>query len=153
MRVFRLAKTIYTDTLLSGEGGLVADGRWHSVGRPIVYTATCEALAVLELRVHLGRHLPKTPFAMHVIEIPDRLVERIEASTLDPQWRALPWGRASQAIGDDWQREGRSLALAVPSIHSASDGNVLINPAHGDIGRVKVLEVRRYGFDRRLFGA
>jgi RES domain-containing protein len=54
MRVFRLCKQLYSGTVLSGEGGLVVDGRWHSAGRRIVYAASSEALAVLEMRVHFG---------------------------------------------------------------------------------------------------
>ena len=68
MRVFRLCKQLYSATVLSGEGGLVVDGRWHSAGRRIVYAANSEALAVLEIRVHLGcavirrRRFPYRPY-------------------------------------------------------------------------------------------
>jgi RES domain-containing protein len=38
---------------LSGEGGRLNAARWHSAGRPIVYTAESDALAILEVRVNL----------------------------------------------------------------------------------------------------
>lgn len=151
MRVFRLCKTIYSARVLGGEGGLVADGRWHSAGRRVVYTATSEALAVLELRVHLGRCVPKAGFTMHTLELPDALIEVASAKDLPAGWNALPATAASQRFGDAWLAAAASLALRVPSIHSRSDGNVLINPAHADIRRVKVLSREPYAFDARLF--
>ena len=58
---------------------------------------------------------------------------------------------ASQAVGDRWLAAARSLALRVPSIHSASDANLLINPLHRAAGRLVVAGSRPYAFDPRLF--
>lgn len=151
MRVFRLSKTIYSATVLGGEGGLVSDGRWHSAGRRIVYAATSEALAVLELRVHLGRVAPKAGFTMHTLDVPDELVERARLEELPADWSALPAAASSQRFGDAWLAAGASLALRVPSVHSRSDGSVLINPAHAAIARVVVVSREPYTFDARLF--
>ncbi len=151
MRVYRLCKTVYSPAVLAGEGGLLADGRWHGAGRRIVYTATSEALAVLELRVHLGRLAPKAPYTMHTIELPDELVELAPVRRLPKGWQAVPVTKASQQFGDAWLAAGQPLALRVPSIHSRSDGNVLINPAAAGIERVRVVAREPYAFDARLF--
>ena len=151
MRVFRLSKTVYSSTVLGGQGGLVADGRWHSVGRPVVYTASSEALAVLELRVHLGRFIPQAAFTMHTIDVPDRLVETMAVAALPRGWNAVPSGGASQQVGDAWLERARTLALRVPSVHSRSDWNLLINPVHGELRHVKVMAAQPYTFDARLF--
>jgi RES domain-containing protein len=90
MRVFRLCKRINSDTVLSGEGGLAAEGRWHSAGRRIVYTASSEALTVLEMRVHVGRFIPKAAYVMHEMEIPDAQIRVREAGMLEKRWNALP---------------------------------------------------------------
>jgi RES domain-containing protein len=153
VRVFRLCKHVYSDTVLSGEGGLVIDGRWHSTGRRIVYTASSEALAVLETRVHLGRFVPKASYAIHVMEVVDEQIQTLAAEALPRMWNAvLPTGR-TRRIGDDWLRANSILALSVPSIHSASDRNVLINPAHPAMPSIALIDVRRYQLDDRLFTA
>jgi RES domain-containing protein len=51
MRVFRLCKQLCSGTVLSGEGGLVVDGRWHSVGRRIVYAAHSDSPNIVLTRV------------------------------------------------------------------------------------------------------
>lgn len=151
MFLFRLAKTVYSRKVLGGQGGLVADGRWHTAGRAVVYTASSEALAVLELRVHLGRFIPTAAFTMHTLELPDRLIETVSARSLPARWNAVPATAVSQRVGDAWLASGKSVALRVPSIHSRSDFNVLLNPAHPDLRHVKVTAAGKYTFDARLF--
>jgi RES domain-containing protein len=151
MRAFRLCKQIYSDTVLSGEGGLVVDGRWHSAGRRIVYAASSEALAVLETRVHLGRFVPRAPYGMHVIEVPDELIKVLSARALKETWNAVPSTAHTRQIGDKWLRGNSAPALSVPSIHSATDRNVLLNPAHPAASSIVLIRVDPYVFDRRLF--
>jgi RES domain-containing protein len=151
VRIYRLAKAQYDAALLTGQGGLLADGRWHTAGRPVVYAASSEALAVLEVRVHLRRPLPAVAFTMHAIDVPDSLIEELSPAELPADWHAVPPRGASQAVGDRWLAAARSLALRVPSIHSASDANLLINPLHRAAGRIVVAGSRAYAFDPRLF--
>jgi RES domain-containing protein len=54
-RLFRLCLTRFADSIWSGDGGLYADGRWHTAGNRIVYTASSLALAQLEVLVHIPR--------------------------------------------------------------------------------------------------
>ena len=153
MRIFRLCKQLYSGTALSGEGGLVVDGRWHSAGRRIVYAASSEALAVLEMRVHLGRFVPRAPHVMHVIEVPDELIKVLSARALRETWNAVPPTAHTQKIGDKWLRSNSTPALSVPSIHSATDRNILLNPAHPDASNIVLARVDPYVFDSRLFNA
>jgi RES domain-containing protein len=150
VHIYRLCKTEYSEDLLQGEGGRLADGRWHTVGRRIVYCASSEALAILELRVHLGRYIPHSDYLMHTIDVPDDCIESLPP-TLAKGWNAVPHTAVSQAIGDQCLRSRRRLALRVPSVHSQSDTNVLLNPEHPDIQRVRILARSQYHFDRRLF--
>jgi len=152
MRVFRLCERRHSKSVLSDEGGLHFDGRWHSQGRRIVYCASCEALAVLEVRVHVGRFMRRTPFTMHEIELPDEAVETLSRRELPKQWHRVSPSKRAQELGDAWLERNKALALAVPSIHSHSDRNILINPAHEAAGRIKVVARRPYEFDPRLFG-
>ena len=112
MRVFRLCKRSYSDTVLSGDGGLAADGRWHSAGRRIVYTVSSEALAILEMRVHVGRFIPQAAYAMHEMEVPDPQIRLLEAGMLKKRWNAVPPVGHTRRIGDEWLRENSSAALS-----------------------------------------
>lgn len=151
MLVYRLCKERYASQVISGDGGLAAEGRWHSRGARIVCCATSEALAVLELRVHVGRFLPRAAFAMHAIEVPDEAIAVLAASSLPADWKGVPFGAGTRALGDEWLRSGRTLALRVPSIHAVSDANLLVNPLHPAAGQVQVVDRRPYAFDLRLF--
>jgi RES domain-containing protein len=151
VRVFRLCKQAYFETVLSGEGGLVVDGRWHSRGSRIVYTASSEALAVLEIRVHIGRFVPKAPYSVHEIEIPVAQIQLLAFGELTRQWNSVPPTKHTRRIGDDWLRVNSALALSVPSIHTATDRNILVNPAHTAASGIEIVDVRRYQFDDRLF--
>jgi RES domain-containing protein len=88
---------------------------------------------------------------MHTLELPERMVETVAVNALPRGWNAVPFTAASQRIGDAWLERGATLALRVPSIHSRSDWNLLINPAHRDLRHAKVLTTERYTFDLRLF--
>ena len=151
MHVYRLCKEAYSEDLLQGEGGRLADGRWHTWGRRIVYCASSEALAVLELRVHLGRYIPHSDYLMHTIDVRDDCIESLPPKTLAKGWNVVPHTAVSQAIGDEWLRSRRGLALRLPSVHSQSDMNILLNPEHPDIQHVRVLAHSPYQFDHRLF--
>jgi RES domain-containing protein len=139
MLVYRLSKRQYSATVLSGNGGLESDGRWHSQGRRIVYCATSEALAIIELRVHVGRFIPRVAFVMHEIELPDGEAGHLSAKDLPKHWNRVPHSKLTQAIGDAWLAKSRHLALQVPSIHSGTDRNVLLNPAHESFRDVRVV--------------
>jgi RES domain-containing protein len=151
VRFFRLTKTAHSPSVLGGAGGLVVDGRWHPIGHRIVYCASSEALAVLELRVHLGRVQPSHAWTMHEIDVPDDSLVVAPPESLPPSWNRVPPGPESQKFGSAWLTSLRSLALRVPSVHSVTDHTILLNPAHPQIGRVRVLERRPYRFDGRLF--
>ena len=151
MRVFRLAKAEYSASVLSGDGGLLSDGRWHSIGRRVVYTASCEALTILEVRVHWGRALPRTDFAMHMIDLPDDAVIDLANADRPKRWNAIPATATSQQVGDAWLAATRSLALRLPSVHIATDHTILLNPAHPRAPQLRRIDARPYYFDPRLF--
>jgi RES domain-containing protein len=151
VRLYRLIKKKYARHALAGRGGLEADGRWHTAGRPVVYLASSEALAVLEVRVHLGSILPADPCALLTLEWPERLLEAHPRKRWPRKWDAAPFVESTQRLGDRWLTEGRSAALRVPSALSGSDFNVLLNPSHPDARRARTVSRARYDFDVRLF--
>ena len=69
MRVWRLVRRPYAD--LSGIGAASYPGRWNAARQRVVYTAEHPALAVLEVRVHLGLDLDLIPpdYVLMAIEL------------------------------------------------------------------------------------
>jgi RES domain-containing protein len=151
VRLYRHIKQKDARQALTGRGGLEADGRWHTAGRRVVYFASSEALAVLEVRVHLGSIVPMDSYALVIVKWPEGLVEVLSRKRWPRRWDAVPFVDATQRIGDRWLAEGRSVALRVPSVHSGSDFNVLFNPTHPDARQARMVSRARYNFDARLF--
>jgi RES domain-containing protein len=151
VRLYRLVKQKYGRQALAGLGGLQANGRWHTAGRAVVYLASSEALAVLEVRVHLGSLVPADPYVLLTVECPAQLIDALPKKRWPRRWDAVPFVPATQRLGDRWLTTGRSAALRVPSVHSGSDFNVLFNPAHADAVRARIINRSRYEFDVRLF--
>jgi RES domain-containing protein len=140
--VWRLSRVIYQG--LSGTGGLRYKGRWNEVGLPIVYTSASLALSVLERLVHSIQQ-PKDDVSIE-IELPDNSIEPL--APLAGGWQED--FELTRGIGMEWLRSERSLCLKVPSV-LVPDSNYLINPRHSDIGLVKVVAVKPFKYDSRLF--
>lgn len=148
MRLWRISN--YVD--LSGVGGLVSSGRWHSRGTEIVYLAESPSAALLERLVHLEidpDDLPNT-YQLLAIEIPDHLpFETVAPNDLSPDWRTND--AASRPIGDIWLQTRRTPLLRVPSAITPHTLNWLLNPKHPDAPNVKITDVIDTPFDQRLF--
>ena len=137
---------------LDGSGGLVVSGRWHSKGRPVIYCSLNPATALLETLVHMEIDAEDRPerFQMLKIQGPDKLSrEQVEAPKLTSNWQANL--HLSQRLGDQWLGEGRTLLLEVPSILVPETWNVLINPLHAEIGKLKIAARYQHPFDARFF--
>ena len=150
MIVWRLTRRPYAD--LSGQGGEVADGRWHTRGRPVVYCAATPALAVLEVRVHLDLPLELLPddYVLMRIAAPDGLeVQVVELSALPQDWRRSE--ELCRPFGDAWLRQGATVLLSVPSAIIDVERNFLLNPRHPASQHVLVAEIAPFGWDGRLF--
>lgn len=136
---------------LRGEGGLRAPARWHSRGRPIVYTAETPTGALLEALVHLEVEsvdaLPKGYQLLRIV-FPDRVpLEEVRLASLPTEWKRRTL--LTRSIGDAWLAAGRSAALRVPSAVAPHAFNVLLNPRL--LTGIRVAARNRYPFDPRLF--
>lgn len=141
MLVWRLAREVHA--ALDGEGARIFGGRWNSPGRPMIYTASSAALAVLEVRVHLDLPLDMVPrdFQLMSMELGDMEIEDFSTGGADDPL----------SCGDRWLREGRSPAIRVPSIIVPEEWNLLINPLHPAARNIKIVSRRLFRFDPRLF--
>jgi RES domain-containing protein len=148
MRLWRLTRAAHAAAPLSGQGAAMAGGRWNSPGVRIAYLSTSRPLAVLEMLVHVTRDTVPPEMILLPVELPDRWIARTE--TLPPDWASLPFSAGARALGDAWVREARSLALVVPSVVLPAERNVLLNPSHPQMRRVRTLPPEPFAFDRRL---
>ena len=149
MKAYRFVSTHFPDGL-SPEGARRNGGRWNSKGVPVLYCATSESLALLELRVHSPHPYPRNRLRF-VIEVPDDAVHEVSVETLPRGWNTLPPAPASKRFGDAWVTQGSSLGLLVPSVIALEERNLLLNPAHPRFGDVKILRKSRVMMDMRLY--
>ena len=142
MRVWRISN--FAD--LSGEGGLLIEGRWHFRGTPIVYCTDHPSTALLEILVHATRYTVPDYYQLLEIEVPD------DIETFAPTI-AMNWDRdtdETRRIGARFIAEGIFALMNVPSVIMPKARNFLLNPAHRDASRVQITETYRYQFDSRL---
>ena len=150
MQAFRIVKKRHVLTAFSGDGARAYGGRWNFPGIPVVYAAHTRALAALESLAHFGGAERRMAFVTFEIAIPDKLATRVDLAGVPRDWRGSEPSPATQAIGSEWQREGRSAALVVPSVLVPQEYCVLLNPEHPDIDQVMVSYPEPFAFDDRL---
>ena len=151
MRVWRICRKPYVDIALDGIGGMYTSGRWHNKGHPIVYTATSAALAALEVLVHVDPLTAPTDLRLLAIELPDDLTtEVLELVSLPDGWHSAPAPTALQSLESSWLTSGRTAALNVPSAVINVERNVLLNPRHPQMQRLRILSDEAFSFDTRL---
>jgi RES domain-containing protein len=150
MIVYRLSKSNYSRDL-SGKGAERSGGRWNSKGVAMIYTGESRALCTAEIAVHTPLGNLPVNYEIISIEIPDEFIGEVDSSSLPIGWNAIPHSHLTQDIGDRFISDCVYLILKVPSAVVQGDHNYLINPNHKEASKVKILEVKGFNFDKRLF--
>jgi RES domain-containing protein len=132
---------------LSGTGGLYATGRWHTIGKPIVYVAESPAGALTELLVHMDPQFADEEFQLLEIEAPSAIAIK-SVSHLPRDWKGRL--KATRRMGDQWLAGNETALLRVPSAVVPDTFNVLINPLHSDAAKIKIVQNKRLRLDPRL---
>src|SRR5713101_2270176 len=134
---------------LNGGGNTITGARWNSPGRGVVYGSFNLSLCVLESFAHLPPMLR--------INLPDMAAVRIElpdeASRLDIDLADLPSDLAGEEaehrcreLGDGWLTARKHLAFTMPSVIVPQERNLMINPAHRLMTKVKIISTERFRF-------
>ena len=147
---WRICKRKHAKTAFNGAGARKYGGRWNSPGVAVVYTAQNQALAALEMLVHLENTELLASYVLIGVEIPESLIEQIERRKLPRNWRSDPAPLALRDFGDEWAQTRASVALRVPSTLVPSEDNLLLNPLHPDFKRVRIGSPASFRFDLRL---
>ena len=148
MRLYRITKEKYAADL-RGMGGLYEAGRWHREETQLVYTSEVVSLAMLEV---LG-HWRKTPIGLSLttIDVPDEAsMLFVAANELPADWRERPYLPALADLTDRWIGTGEQWIMRVPSTHSPTEFNYLLNPLHPEHATLKLISIEPHPFDPRL---
>lgn len=144
----------YTADDLSGTGAKLTGGRWNRIGTPMLYCAENVALACLETFVHLNSGgLPLNRYLVQVA-IPDTLWQAATRpdilSRVHVGWDAMPHGKVSLDIGEQWATSHASALMIVPSAIVPEECNILINPQHPDAAKITATKLRKWLYDPRM---
>jgi RES domain-containing protein len=152
LRVWRITSTRYAERAFDGEGARLYGGRWNHPGTAIVYTAQTLSLCALELFVHLEPELAPKGLVAIPAEIPaDVRMGSLEIADLPVDWRTYPAPDSLKDLGTAWARGDETVALSVPSSIIPHERNYLINPAHPDFSRIRILPAEPFAFDPRMW--
>lgn len=155
VKLWRIAKNTaqYQANDMSGGGAKTVGGRWNSKGNAVIYTSPTIALATLETLAHIGDEIAARNRFLILLEVPDDLWaarETLDIARLDPTWASEPPGMATISLGDAWIKGHTATLLEVPSVIIHEEFNVLINPSHPDVARIKASLIRQFVYDPRL---
>ncbi len=149
MRLYRIADSRFGSE--SGEGARLYGGRWNSPGRSVIYTCTSFAGAMLEKLVHTGRQIPKHQVCV-TFEFPDELAITPIFEEKMPGWSDAD-AVVSRRAGDAWLLAAQTAVALVPSGVFDIERNALINPAHADAKRLRMIGIDPIRWDDRLFSS
>jgi RES domain-containing protein len=135
---------------LNGEGGRLADARWHTAGSPIVYLAASPAGALLEILVHLELGESETPPSYTLLRVSAPASVRIIPLRVPAgeAWKTDP--KLTRTIGNTWLKNRRSALARVPSVLLPATFNYLLNPLHTDAAKIRIAATTTGLLDARL---
>jgi RES domain-containing protein len=149
MKLWRIARAKYQQ--LDGEGARLNGGRWNSEGYAVVYAASSAPLAVLELLIHVEVEDLPTDLLLIEIAVPEDVgITEVRPDQLPSDWNSIPDHPDCVRLGDKWVASAGTLLLKVPSAVMPRESNLLINPQHPEMERVKVARTEPFAFDPRL---
>jgi RES domain-containing protein len=151
MFVYRIVKSRKRTTDLSGSGAFHEGGRWNNEGVFALYTSENEALALLEVLVHVEEaELPSDLFIIKIEIAPSAPIFTYPDKKLPKSWR-MPCNIAMKTIGDRIIESNEYLALKVRSAVMPTSYNYILNPRYsGYYNLVKMADVYRLEIDKRL---
>lgn len=147
---WRIVKARYAASAFSGEGARRFGGRWNSVGTPMVYTAQSQALAVLEMLVHIDASDLLRHYRLISVTFDEVMMQIVDPASLPRTWKRRPAPVSLRGIGDQWIASGRSVVLQVPSAIVPGERNFLINVLHPEFPKLAIGKPEPFRLNPRL---
>lgn len=136
----------------SGEGAYLYGDRWNAIGTRVSYAGSTRSLCALEVLVHIDISMIPADYVISVAELPEKEVAYLV--TPPTGWNAIMRNADTIAIGEAFIREGKTVALGVPSAVVPQEWNYLINPRHPRCNQLVVHgALEPFAFDQRLVWA
>jgi RES domain-containing protein len=148
MIVYRIAKEPH-DEDMEGTGAKLFGGRWNRQGVAVLYTAAHISLSVLEMIVHVDDLQQVEGLHLLTLDIPDSLqMAEVRLAKLKKNW--VDDVDYTQWMGTRFANDNQCVCLIVPSVVVPQEANFILNPAHKDFKKVKVVSNEKIQFDKRL---
>ena len=128
---------------LDGAGGLHAAGRWHRLGRRVIYFGATPAIVVLEKLAHVDPDaLPGDLLLGHFAGQPsvESVMEPLDLTDID----------ACRSRGERFLEGNRACALRISSVVLPEETNYMVNALHPDAAQIRLVSERSFYFDERL---
>lgn len=104
-----------------------------------------------EVLVHLSLGMLPDDFRMLTIFIPDNIaMKKWVIKDLPQNWNEFPFATATQKMGDAFVLGNEAAVLCVPSVVTLGDFNYLLNPAHVDFKKIRIIDIEPFPFDHRM---
>ena len=157
MKLFRIGPEQYLENY-SGMGASYHNGaRWNLPHQPVIYFATSQAVAILEMTHYLpAPHLVPPSYRLAEYALPDSInIQSLSKNELPENWRKFPHPSNTQHIGGAFLKACQCLGLLVPSTTTPSATEleiVVFNPRHQDASQLTLVNVEKQIFSERMFG-
>ncbi len=115
-----------------------------------MYTAGSQALAALEMLVHLGTSTVLPAYVSIACAFDESIVLRLDRQRLPRSWRSYPPPPRLALLGDAWLKDETSAVLDVPNAIIPTESNYLLNPRHADFASFAIRKPQAFDFDVRL---
>ncbi len=146
---WRLSKAKHGNDL-SGTGAAINGGRWNNKDLSALYLGENPAICCLEHFVNASGP-PSTAMMLTQLELPEYEYLYWEPNELPPGWDNKPADTPSMEFGSAWLQSVSHLGLIVPSAVLPVQKNLVINPHHPAWPRIKILEMKDFFYDPRMF--
>lgn len=98
---WRLTRSEYAATALSGEGSARYPGRWNPRGVRVAYTSESLSLAVLEILAHAENLEMLHQYGALRVDLPSSSVTTLALEELPPDWQSEPAPDSTRQLGLD----------------------------------------------------
>ena len=117
----------------------------------MLYFSEHLSLCVLELLTRVDYEFLSQDYAFIEVEISERSITTIsDMDVISEDWRLDPPVSVTKDFGSQWLTKNENLAMFVPSAVLPRERNILINPKHLSISKLKILDEGPLELDPRM---
>lgn len=151
MNVYRITRNRHLKDDLKGIGASIAPGRWNQKDLFCIYTAESRALALVEHMANVTKEsYISSLFTLRTFTLPDECMLKINITDLPKNWREKPPPVSTRVFGTQLLQSKQKLAYVLPSVIIPQEFNIIIDPQHPDLKKLKTINDELLDFDLRL---